>query len=179
MKRINQFLTSKYGLSLDGKPRFRVVFSEDLKEHRKGLFSELAVFEEIREVPKYSFIKNRYILEVYTLAYPGIFGRAIRAKEEIVMSGDGYEPLRVFETKKKVYLRPDIEICEYICNQWSELVTRPAARRLNEKKATSEDVELMSKETARFFDILNQEDSDIIHQFRDKEALLLPGKELN
>src|SRR4030067_2673742 len=163
VKRINKFLVEHCGYALDNKPRFRLVWSEDLLETRKGLFSELAVFEEIRKVPKYSFVKDRWILEIYTLAYPEIFGRAIVHKKDVVFDSDGYEPLRGFQTRKGEYLRPDLEVCKIICDGWSALVNRPEGRRLTAKQATYDDKKKVEAEADKFFNMLNDDDSTLLN----------------
>lgn len=179
VKVINKFLESTYGRAQDNSPKFRLVWSEDLFEARKGLFGELAVFEEVKKVPKYSYLTDRWILEIYVLAYPEIFGRAIEAKKDIVQSSDGYEPLRVFQTKKGEYLKPDLEICKIICDGWVELVSRPEARRLTAKQADYNDVQKMRKETEKFYEILSADDSDLLStKFRYKEAVMIHREEV-
>lgn len=179
IKSINKYLESSYGLSLDNKPKFRVIWSEDLFEVRKGLFSPGATMEEIRKVPKYSYIKDKYILEVYTLAFPETFGKALRHSEDIIMSGDRYEPLRVFQTKKNVPLDPQRDICKIICDRFIELINRPEGQRLTNRIATHDDVEAMKKEVRKFEDILNMSDSDMLQKFKWGEAIALPGKEFS
>jgi hypothetical protein len=178
VKFINKYLASIYGQALDSKPKFRVVWSEDLLETRKGLFNEFQVIESIEKVKKYSYLKDKYILEVYTYAFPEQFGRALAHSKDVILDGDHYEPLRVFQTRKGIYLRPDIEICKIICDGFLELISRPAAKRLTEKIANANDVAEMRQETEKFFDILNSDDSSLLSQFRDGEAVVLPGKEI-
>lgn len=173
IKYINKYLESTYGRAQDNKPKFRVAWSEDLYEVRKGLFSELAVFEEVKKVRKYTYFKDRWVLEIYTLAYPEVFGRAIAQKNEIVMSGDGYESLRVFQTRKGEYLKPDLEVCKIICDGFVELVNRPEGRRLTAKQADYNDKKKMEEESAKFFEILSGDDSTLIQQFHDKEAVII------
>lgn len=179
IKLINKFLESNYGRASDNKPKFRVVWSEDLTEVRKGLFNPLQVIESIERRPKYSYLKDKYILEFYTLAFPEAFGKALAHAREIVMDGDFYEPLRVFMTKKREYVKPDIEICKIFCDQFVEMINRPAARRLTARIASHNDVEEMKKEVAKFEEILNMDDSDLLQKFRYDEAVALPGKEFN
>ncbi len=178
VKLINKFIDSNYGRSLDNKPKFRVVWSEDLTEIRKGLFHPLQVVESIQEVRKYSYLKDRYILEVYTPAFPEQFGRALAHSKETIMRGDSYEPLRVFQTKKGVYLKPDIEVCKIICDGFLDIISRPAARRLTAKIANADDVRQIREEVRKFEEILNMSDSDMLMKLRYKEAVILPGKEI-
>lgn len=185
VKQINKFLTNNYGFGLDGKPKFRLVWSDELFEVRKGIFERysgsiyLGTFEGIQKVPKYSYIKERWILEVYTKAFPDIFGPSIKHKSEIVMESDGYEPLRVFQNKKREYLPPRLDVCKIICDGFSELISRPAGRRLTEKQAFGNEIAEIDAETTHFFELLNAEDSTVMNQFHDKEAIILPGKDFN
>lgn len=179
VKLINKYLERTYGRALDNKPKFRVVWSEDLFEVRKGLFSPGATIEEIKRVPKYSYIQDKYILEVYTLAFPSAFGKALQHSVQIIMDGDKYEPLRVFRTRKGVYLPPDMEVCKIICDAFVELINRPEGKRLTEKQATYDDVQAMRKETAKFEEMLNADDWELTQKFAAKEAVALPGKEFS
>jgi hypothetical protein len=179
IKLINKFLESNYGRSSDNKPKFRVVWSEDLTEVRRGIFHPLQVIETIERRPKYSYIKDKFILEFYTLAFPEIFGRALQHSKDTIMSGDNYEPLRVFMTKKREYIKPDIEICKLFCDQFIEMINRPEGRRLTNKIATYDDVEAMRKEIQKFEDMLNADDSDLLQKFRYQEAVVLPGKDFS
>lgn len=179
VKYINKILKSKYGCALDGPAKFRVAWSEDLFEVRKGLFSELAIYEEVRRVPKYSYIKDKFVLEVYTRAFPNMFGSAIVDAERIVLESDFYEPLRVFKTRDGKYLPPNLEVCEAICNAFAELINRPVSQRLTEKIAASQEVEQVDKEVKTFFNILTMSDSDLLQSLRAKETIILPGIEVN
>lgn len=186
VKHINKYLESTYGRALDNKPKFRVAFSNDMFEVRTGLFeryTESGIFLgsaiETKKVPKYSYIKDKYVLEVYTRAFPEIFGRSIVQAEGIVKEGDFYEPLRVFRTKKGDYLPPNLDVCKIICDRFIELINRPPGQRLTEKIAMGNEKAEVDAEVAKFFDILSQDDSDLMQKFRYQEATILPGKEFN
>lgn len=179
IKRINKYLKSQYGTALDGPAKFRVAWSEDLFETRKGLFSELAIVEEVRRVPKYSYIKDKFILEVYTRAFPDTFGSAISESQFKVLVSDGYEPLRVFQTRKNEYLPPNLDVCKVICDAFSELINRPKSQRLTEKINARNEKESIDSEVTKFFNILTMSDSDLLQQFKSKEAIILPGIEVH
>jgi hypothetical protein len=180
VKLINKYLNSTYGQALDFKPKFRLVWSEDLTEVRKGIFSPLQVIETIEQVKKYTYFKDKWVLEVYTRAFPEQFGRALNHSEQSIMSGDYYEPIRVFQTRKGEYLPPNMEVCKILCDSFIELINRPEARRLTDKQANYNDTEQMRKETAKFFEMLSANDSDLLStKFRNKEAVVLPGKEVS
>lgn len=175
IKHINKYLKSQYGTALDGPNKFRIAWSEDLFETRKGLFSELAIVEEIRRVPKYSYIKDKFVLEVYVRAFPDVFGRSIEHNEINVLQSDGYEPLRVFRTRDNKYLPPDLEISKIVCDAFLELINRPRSQRLTESIAAGNEKESVDNEVNKFFNILNMSDSDLLQQFKHREAIILPG----
>lgn len=186
VKRINKFLESKYGRALDNQPKFRVVFSNNLTEVRKGRFERhteggiyLGSFEGIQRAPKYTYIRDKYILEVYTRAFPEVFGGSILHSTDIIKEGDFYEPLRVFQTKKKEYLPPREDVCEIVCNAFIELINRPQAQRLTDKIALNNEMRELDEETRKFENILNMEDSDLLQKFKYQEAIVLPGKDFS
>lgn len=66
---LNNWLRETYGLSITGKTKFRIIWSEDIFENRKGEFNEfygkifLRTVRGVREMKKYGYIHNRFILE--------------------------------------------------------------------------------------------------------------------
>lgn len=184
VKLINKSLETSYGRALDGKPKFRVVFSNDLYEVRRGQFERyteggiyLGSFTGVQKAPKYTYIRDKYILEVYTRAFPEIFGRSIVHGASVIEEGDFYEPLRVFKDKDNNYLPPNELVCKIICNAFLELVNRPAGQRLTEKDALADEKQQVDNEVAKFYDMLTHEDSDILAAFRFGSGVALPGKE--
>lgn len=184
IKLINKYLVDTYGQSLDGKPKFRVVWVNDLYEVRKGNFERfteggiyLGSFNGIQKAPKYTYIRDKFILEVYTKAFPNTFEGSIVQSSDTVKEGDYYEPLRVFKTKDNKYLPPRQDVCKVICDAFLELINRPSARRLVERIAAHDDKEALEKETAKFFDMLDKDDSDILSALRDGEGVGYSGKE--
>ena len=97
---LNNWLRESYGKTVSGKTRFRLVWSEDITEKRKGEFSEfygkifLRSVVGIRELKKYNYINNRFILEIWVDNDLSSNGEVPEAK-----NGD-YAPLYVFEDGK-------------------------------------------------------------------------------
>lgn len=66
---INDWLKSNYGYTIDGKPIFRVVWSNTQLETIFDTFTDfygplfLRKVTEVRTVPKYQHLKNRWLLE--------------------------------------------------------------------------------------------------------------------
>lgn len=98
--KLNKHLKDAYGSTLDNLCKFRVVNTHNLTEKRWGKFTEhteggifLREVEGIQEVPKYPFIRDRWILEhLVTYSHSSII-----AKECDVRFG--YECLYVFQDK--------------------------------------------------------------------------------
>ncbi len=67
---LNEQLKRSFGCEPDGRPKFRIVFSSDQYENRFALyrdFTEGGIFlrevEEVRRVPKYMTIRDKWMLE--------------------------------------------------------------------------------------------------------------------
>lgn len=110
---INQRLLS-FGKTLNNRPKWRVVWSDDQLEKRTGIFNEFVTGIFIRtkvgtfEVPKYPYIKERWILERYV---PPEYSY----NPEIPDSRNGsYEPLFPFEDGDGNPLPLNIKACEFI-----------------------------------------------------------------
>lgn len=98
-KELSNWLRESYGQTVTGKTKFRLVWSEDITENRKGEFNEfygkifLRTIVGTRELPKYNYIHNRYILEGWKDEDLSFNGEVPNAKY-----GD-YIPIYVFEDK--------------------------------------------------------------------------------
>jgi hypothetical protein len=105
---INDRLATNYG-KFNDKPKYRVSYSDDEYEKRlvmrtiEGL--EL-LYPQVIELPKYNYIKNKYILEVL-VPVP-------KANQHELTSRLSYEPLWVFEDRNKNPLPPKWEAIELI-----------------------------------------------------------------
>jgi hypothetical protein len=108
IENINKKLKEEFGYELDGRPRFRVVFSDDQFEKRWIQFTDegFPLLEpEVRELPKYrQFIQQKYILERLV---PVIGETDLTEK----MS---YEPCWVFQDKNQNYLPPFYDGCKLV-----------------------------------------------------------------
>ena len=166
---INKELKKLYGVEFDGKPKFRLVWSDDCIEKRLGRVDRytpngiyLGTDEGLHELQKYSYIRERWILENYNPAY--------KANPEIAIS-DGYEPVFVFDRKGE-YLKPYFWACEYIINS----IRNPERIHKTEKMMLSDEEIKKEKEIAEYFDFLTQEATDFGNKFTEGSAVFLPGK---
>lgn len=96
---INEKLLLYYGRELDGRPRYRVVWSTNQLEKRKGEFNEfygsiyLRTFYGVKEVPKYPFDRDRWIVEkLFYINNPELFSNRPGSYEPVyVLKGPNGE----------------------------------------------------------------------------------------
>lgn len=98
------------GRSLDGRPIWRLVWSTDLREKRLGEFHDfygdiyLRTTKCVKEVPKYWYAKDRWVLERLTFLPPNaaihkeLIGQVELDITKPTMNGS-YEPIYVFQDK--------------------------------------------------------------------------------
>lgn len=107
ISRINYYLERDFGRELDGLPRWRVVWSEDQIEKRivdttdEG-FQLLTPI--VKEVKKYQYIKERYILERLV---PVVGQTDVAAQWS-------YEPAWAFQDRHRNYLPPRFDACKFV-----------------------------------------------------------------
>jgi hypothetical protein len=109
IENINEQLLKEYGRSIDdGRPNFRVVFSEDQYEKRLTNYNDKGnelMIPEVRLLPKYKqWARKRWILE-RLLPITG---------ETDLIEKITYEPLWVFQDKHMHYLPPFFDGCKFL-----------------------------------------------------------------
>lgn len=113
---INRQLVDLFGIdTITGQAMWRVVWSEDQFEYRRGIYSDyspgglyIRTVDEVRYVPKYrQWIKEKYVLERLVLI-PEINAGDLPAT---TMS---YEPMYPFETASGKYLPPRIDAAKFV-----------------------------------------------------------------
>src|SRR5437762_6234282 len=103
-----------YGLNEYNEPIFRVVFSEDQIEKRKGTFNEyygnlfVRTVKEIREVQKYPWIRSKWIIERWASG-----GLSYHPDLETDKNGV-YVCVYVFQDFNGNYLPPLLKIAEIV-----------------------------------------------------------------
>lgn len=105
---INTRLGDRYGIAWNGMPILRVVWSNDQLEKRRTKFSDAGIelpYVEVREVPKYGYIPDKYILEQLVAVDPGTTD---------LIEKISYEPLWTFADKAGFPLPPKWEVCVFV-----------------------------------------------------------------
>lgn len=170
-KIINRKLLEYFGTGRNSeKQLFRLVWSEGLTEKRFGIFSKwyghIYLGEEtgVKEVKKYNWVKERWVLEVYTPTQKSVLD---------IKLGDDYETVWVFQDNKGEYLRPIWPVVEILCKTWINQVVNPKKRT---EKMDASDYEIqLNKEVEDFIDML-EVSTPMQTRFRYGEAVILPGE---
>lgn len=110
IKQLNRHLLETYGSDHTSRPRYRVMWSEDLLEKRNfvlGMNEDGSENVEVREVKKYSWVKDRYIFQKHFVG---------PAEQQDIKNWDGYEALFTFDTNGGLgeALIPTQQACEFI-----------------------------------------------------------------
>lgn len=108
---INQFLKDNYGIDTDdSEPIFRVVWSEDQYEKRETKYTDSGIellHPEVRLLPKYSYLKDVYVLERRVLVPE-------TNVKELAGVKKSYEPLWNFKQDDGTPIPPTIAGCKFI-----------------------------------------------------------------
>jgi hypothetical protein len=107
---INKWLKQEFGKQIDGRPNWRIIWSEDEREVRKGTFTDwyghiiVRTVREIRNLRKYEYHpdwRERWILEklIFGVPNPEIFNQ----------HAGSYEPIYVFRDHRDKYIRPTMK----------------------------------------------------------------------
>jgi len=112
---INDYL-KRWGVNPQGDPIMRLVWSDDQRELRRGEFNEfygdilLRTVTGVQEVPKYSWIHERWILERW--APP----ESVKHDDLPEWQKGSYEPIYVFQDKFERLLPLSLRVVELICS---------------------------------------------------------------
>lgn len=111
LETINQFLKDKFGIDTEDKePIFRVVWSDSQFEKRETNYTDSGIaliHPEVRELPKYPWVKHMYILERRVLVPD-------ESLKELAGLRKSYEPIWVFKGADNNPVPPTIPGCEFI-----------------------------------------------------------------
>ena len=115
---ISEYLNSK-DKNIFNEPVYRLVWSDEQTEKRKGYFDG-SNYHSIREMPKYNYIQERWILEKW---FPPI------NNDSIDTSRGTYEPVWVFEDKNNIHLEPTLIVIQIIIQAANGKLPTPEERK--------------------------------------------------
>ena len=128
VEEINLYLKRNYGY-FNEEPTWRVVWSDDQREMRKGTFNYfdkstgafLRTEVGVHEVPKYDWIKEKYVLE-RIMPVPEI-------NRDELTSKLSYEPVFTFDNDAGQALIPRLDVCQLVI----EAICKEAAKHMGVK----------------------------------------------
>lgn len=127
---INEYLLNHYGRTPEGLPYFRLIFSTGITEKRYSEFHDyhgdifIRAVREVREVLKYPFAQDRYILE--RIREISQSARELGLRSDVPYS---YEEVYTFQDKNGNFLHPHLDKVEaalylfftfYVRKSWKE-----------------------------------------------------------
>ena len=166
---MNEKLAKLFG-SQEGHPNFRISWTTDQREKRFGQFEEflentdiyLRSFEGLREVPKYPFKPDRWVLEKFTDA----------TKNKELAGNYSYEPFWIFEKQDK-YQEPAWKAIVFLVYQYL-FATK---EKLTQKDIDRRDKEEFDKEVDFLYDYFENESPYLASQFSHGTAVFISGDE--
>ena len=166
---INEKLVKRFG-SQEGNPNFRLSWTTDQTEKRFGEFEEflegtdifLRSFKGLREVPKYPFKPDRWVLEKFTDA----------TKNSELANSYSYEPFWIFE-KDETYQEPIWKAVEFLVHKFL-FATKEKVTAKDIAKREQED---MDKEVDFYYDYFENESPYLASQFSHGTAVFISGDE--
>lgn len=165
IEEINSHIKERFGYDFRDRPAYRVVWSDSQTEKRRGPHEKwygsifLGYEFGVKEVKKYDFIQERWVLEKL---FPNNFDSSG------IWSDITYEPLYVFQTPQGEYLEPTLRAAHLLC-WWAQ---NPKQRKRDFKAEAQEKIE---KEIEYFTDYLNDKHSFLHTQMKHGEAIINPG----
>ena len=162
--RINQQLVEKYGLEVSSRrPIFRVIHSNTTTERRLGDFHDftnsgifIRTVREVREVLKYAYLRDTWILERLTWVGGG-------NPELPEAKGYEYETVWAFRDKHGNPLYPHFNI---IVLMLDIMINGPKEKK-TESDYEYEEQQKMLKESEQYFDMLESEGRSNLFAFED------------
>lgn len=167
---LNAQLRDLYGIdTVTGLPIWRIVWADDQKEKRKSKYTESGIellFPQVVEVPKYSHITERFILEKLE-----ILSEASRA--ELAEGKISYEPKWTFESNAGGYLPPRMDVAQLVINTLNFAQYGNKSGLVKYKDDPDGD---KAKSLERITNELFGNETDVTDALQYKEGVVVPSK---
>lgn len=164
--RINDILLKYAGKWEDGRPNFRVVWSDDQIEKRwvthTGSGLQL-IHPVVKEVKKYGYIKERYVMERLV----PIVG------ETDLTTKTSYEPCRVFADKWSRFLPPRVDVCIFVIDSLHYAAGHPSS--LAKYSDPMKEKDYFDKELSKAEEDLFGNESDVTDALAYKSGIVSAG----
>lgn len=168
---INTQLVDLFGIdTITGMAIWRVVWSDDQREKRLSVFTEAGIeliYPVVMELPKYAYIKERYVLERLVVV-PEI------NQDEIPASKLSYEPIWVFRDKDGNYLPPKLAAAKFVVDTvYAAMGKTSLAKYKDTEENTTE--EGRQQRVDKLQEELYGDETDTCDALRYKEGIVVPS----
>lgn len=170
LNRINKQLHDKFGIdTVTGREMYRVVWAEDQFENRLTEFDDRGnplLVPEIRSLPKYQWIKGKYILEnLMYISNP-------ESQKELAGQKLSYEVIFVFDDKDGNPLPPLFDVCVLV------ITTMQAAMKGGGyvKYKEGDPIETRKEEIEALQEELFGNESDLTDSLAQGSGIVVPNK---
>jgi len=173
---LNARLKEYFGTVWDGRPAYRIVFSDDQREKRFGTWNDygphnifIRSVTEWREVPKYQYLNGIYVLE-QLFAVPEMNQHELAVKTN-------YEPLFSFMDKNQFPLPPKWEVCEYVIRYIRAVRDEAEQWKFRAKYVDPyiDDPERGERELAEIYEYLYGNETSVTDSLSLKEGIVVPN----
>lgn len=169
---INNQLINLFGIdTLNGLPIWRVAWAQNQIEKQYGTFNDftpngmfIRSVTEVREIKKYPWIKEKYILEQLTLVNECDI-------EQLAGAKIAYNCMFVFEDKEGNYLPPQIQVAQFVIDTIYAAMGKTSLAKYKEATDTGERL----KEVAALQEELFGNESDITDALAYGSGIVVPG----
>lgn len=159
IKILNNLLKEHFGIDTASNfPIWRVVWVNDQFEYRKTKYTDAGIelnYEEVRLLPKYSYIKDKYILERYEIV-PNM------NVEELAGAKTSYEIKWTFEDRHGFPVQPTFQGCKFVIDTIHAALGKSSmAKYIDPEKNKEEALELKRLRVDRLVEELYGDESSL------------------
>lgn len=166
--RLNEQLRDAYGIDTEStQPMWRVSWSNDQYENRLTKYTPEGLemlHEEVKQLPKYQWVKDRWILE-QLVAVPEVNQR------ELAGAKQSYECMFVFEDRFKNATKPMFRAAKFVIDTVRAAMGKSSMAKYVEEKDTA----VAKKERVdKLVEELFGDESDLMMRTVTGEAIIVP-----
>ena len=165
---LNRQLIDLFGIdTISGNPIWRIVWADDQREKRLTECTDTGIFlltPEVRELPKYTWILHKYLLE-RLVPIPDI------SKGDLPGRNLSYEPMFTFEDRRGNYLPPRLDVAKIVIDSVYAAQGKTSLAKYNDPEINPE---TKLKRVTEIQDYLFGEESDVTDAMAHGEAIVVP-----
>lgn len=170
IRSLNRQLVVLFGVdTVTGDPMWRVSWSNDQREKKLMHYNSFGVellTPQVLEVPKYPYIRDRYVLE-RLVVIPEV------DKVELPATKLSYEPMWTFETDGAAYVAPTIDAAKFVIDTiYAAMGTKSLRKYVENEENTT--VEGRDARVGKLQQELFGNETEVGDALRYKEGIVVP-----